>query len=289
MIEHSNLESSNEIRPDIDEFTCRLMGVGRGSMAASNSRKVISRSYHILQYTTGGSGAVHIGGKRHRLTAGDAILLYPNEPFRAEFDSDRFVRLYFRFDVHRLPGPSVEHELPRMERRVHRVERPSEFLQLLMNAKYEYHACSPLGTSLANSLFTQALITVLRGLRVEVSLGDDDVSRQKERSISYVKKLIEENCQEELTTSRLANPAQMSPTYLRKLFKKFTGFTIHEYIMRCRLEQSAMLLIDNRLPIKQIADICGFSTIHHFTRRFTQYFGKSPAAYSKEILNRVAI
>lgn len=285
----ASLTENPRINPEFDDFACRLTNIGRASIAASNALEEIKRPHHILQYTTSGSGAVCVAGKCNHLSAGDVLLVYPDEPFIAEFDDDQFVRLYFRFDVHRFAGPSIACLLPEKEKRVYRAEEPSVLMKTLMNIKYEFHACQPWGTTFANARFTQIIVTILRGLQNRQPDQADEVSRRKERAISYVKRIIEDHCCQELTASRLAHPAQMSPTYLRKLFKQFTGYTIHEYTMRCRLERSAMLMVDNRLPIKQIADSCGFSTVHHFTRRFTQHFGKSPAAYSKEILDKVAI
>jgi AraC-like DNA-binding protein len=81
----------------------------------------------------------------------------------------------------------------------------------------------------------------------------------------------------------------MSASHLQRLFKQLVGTTIHEYIMQCRLEQASMLLLDNRMPAKQIAEVCGFRTVHHFTRRFTQRYGKPPATLAREILGRIAI
>ena len=75
--------------------------------------------------------------------------------------------------------------------------------------------------------------------------------------------------------------------YLRKLFKKETGLTPHEYLTSIRMERAGKILLSgmsNRysaLTIGQIAEACGYAEPLYFSRVFKKYFGVSPTEYAK--------
>ncbi len=75
--------------------------------------------------------------------------------------------------------------------------------------------------------------------------------------------------------------------YIRKLFKKETGLTPHEYLTAKRMERAGSLLssgITNRYSnysVSQVAEACGFAEPLYFSRVFKKYFGVSPSEYSK--------
>lgn len=73
--------------------------------------------------------------------------------------------------------------------------------------------------------------------------------------------------------------------YIRKLFKKETGATPYEYLLKQRMELAERLLtggITNKFSeysVSQIAEACGYSEPLYFSRVFKQYFGVSPSEY----------
>lgn len=73
--------------------------------------------------------------------------------------------------------------------------------------------------------------------------------------------------------------------YIRKLFKKETGATPYEYLLKERMALAQKLLssgITNKFSeysISQISEACGYSEPLYFSRVFKQYFGISPSEY----------
>ncbi len=76
--------------------------------------------------------------------------------------------------------------------------------------------------------------------------------------------------------AELAAVASVTPEHLCRLFKTATGHSPIETVQLARLDQSAVMLARSNYAIKQIADLCGFSSPFHFSRRFAQAFGQSP-------------
>lgn len=75
--------------------------------------------------------------------------------------------------------------------------------------------------------------------------------------------------------------------YVRKLFKKETGETPHEYLLRRKMELAANLLSGvftnkySKYSVSQVAEACGFADALYFSRVFKKYFGLSPSDYAK--------
>ena len=70
--------------------------------------------------------------------------------------------------------------------------------------------------------------------------------------------------------------------YLRKLFKKETGVTPHEYLTRTRMNAAQMLLSGTSrfdYSINETSELCGFSDPLYFSRIFKKRFGCSPTQY----------
>jgi AraC-like DNA-binding protein len=84
----------------------------------------------------------------------------------------------------------------------------------------------------------------------------------------------------ELSPARLAASHQIS---LRALHYAFaTGqTTFMKELIRARLERSAELLTEGRvkLTVEEVAKRCGFTDTSHFTRRFRERFGQTPAKF----------
>jgi AraC-like DNA-binding protein len=66
-------------------------------------------------------------------------------------------------------------------------------------------------------------------------------------------------------------------------FKKGYGMTIHEYVLRYRLEQAKMYLSDYPdLTLSALAQMLGFCDEHHLSRSFSKACGISPREYRKQ-------
>ena len=75
-----------------------------------------------------------------------------------------------------------------------------------------------------------------------------------------------------------------SPEYLKKLFKKETGLTPHQYLTDKRLESAANTLSTfyGKWNISETARLCGFNEPLYFSRLFKRKFGVSPRDYISE-------
>jgi AraC family transcriptional regulator len=98
------------------------------------------------------------------------------------------------------------------------------------------------------------------------------------RAADYIHNHYSEN----LNLDKLASVAHFSKYHFHRLFHQHFGETVHDYIIRVRLEQAARRLIeDANATIAQIAESCGFSSSQNFARAFQARFGCSPTSGRK--------
>ncbi len=93
---------------------------------------------------------------------------------------------------------------------------------------------------------------------------------------------IEANYMKDLTLTQISNAAGINHTTLTELSKQFLGVTIIEYLMQHRIMVAKKELSFTGVPIKEVAVLCGFKTVQHFSRVFKDATGKTPAVYRTE-------
>ncbi|MCD1259957.1 response regulator [Paenibacillus athensensis] len=120
-------------------------------------------------------------------------------------------------------------------------------------------------------------------IRVLSSSCDYISSHQKGVSavIGRVRAYVDEHLQEELSREEIAASVYLNPAYLSRLFKKETGLSISEYILKIRMEQAKKLLAESNDKISYVAEKIGYSHFSFFAKMFKKYTGFSPQEYRK--------
>ncbi|WP_162610505.1 PocR ligand-binding domain-containing protein [Blautia sp. An249] len=108
---------------------------------------------------------------------------------------------------------------------------------------------------------------------------DDYISVLKE-----VRKYIDIHYSEKLSIEEIAKEVYLSPSYLCTLFKKNAGNTIHDYILRVRIEKSIEFMQDRSLSLKDIMKKCGFKSQSYYTKAFREMIGVTPGQYRNKFL-----
>lgn len=98
---------------------------------------------------------------------------------------------------------------------------------------------------------------------------------QLKEVINYINEHLDHN----LTLAELAASVQISPHHFASLFKQSTGFTPHQYVMKCRIDKAKQLLISRELTLVEICHQVGFQSQSHFTRVFREHTQLTPKAY----------
>lgn len=93
---------------------------------------------------------------------------------------------------------------------------------------------------------------------------------------------IESNLDRTIGLSELAALVHVSRFHFSRLFKRSTGSTPIDFVEQSRIRRAQTLIIQTTLPLAEIALITGFADQSHFTRRFRNRVGCTPAAFSRD-------
>ena len=80
--------------------------------------------------------------------------------------------------------------------------------------------------------------------------------------------------------------AGLSPYHFLRLFRRVTGATPHQYLVRCRLRRAARLLADPGRSVTDIAFDVGFGDLSNFVNAFRRAAGISPRGFRKASRDR---
>lgn len=92
---------------------------------------------------------------------------------------------------------------------------------------------------------------------------------------------LHRNYEEKLTVADLARIAAMSAAHFSRIFRRETGRSPLDYLIRLRLQKARLLLMAGDDNITQIALKCGFATPSHFSDCFQRHSGTTPSEYRK--------
>jgi AraC family transcriptional regulator len=93
-----------------------------------------------------------------------------------------------------------------------------------------------------------------------------------QQSIDY----IHAHLNGDLSMAQIAGSVNSSPTYFASSFKRATGISLHQYVIKQRVERAKLLLETTDLPIANIASQVGFSSQSHLTQHCKSFTGMTP-------------
>ena len=109
-----------------------------------------------------------------------------------------------------------------------------------------------------------------------LQIGSADIQKENaNRILSY----IHENFRENLSNLSIGDFFGYHPNYISSLVRRLTGMPVHQYIIHVRLMNAANLLENTLLSCDEIALLCGFCDLAHFSRCFKKHFGVNPSKY----------
>ena len=102
---------------------------------------------------------------------------------------------------------------------------------------------------------------------------------QLNRAIEF----IHAHLSEDISLESLAGAVGLSPFHFARLFKRSTGLSPHQYLLRCRVERARGLLMRAKASIAEVAIEVGFCDQSHLAAHFKRVYGVSPKAFLQQI------
>lgn len=113
----------------------------------------------------------------------------------------------------------------------------------------------------------------------ERQLSELDFSGQRGASaIAHTVAAMRRRMMEGEDLDGIAAQSGVSQRQLQRLFRRHLGMTPTQYFLKARLQRARHLLHYSTLSVTEIAVATGFASISHFTRRYTELYGRTPTA-----------
>lgn len=109
-----------------------------------------------------------------------------------------------------------------------------------------------------------------------------------ENSLIYVKNVIsyiQLKYSEPIKIADIAFALGLNRSYLTRLFKEATGYSLQDYLLTYRMKVASRLIKEGNSNISEIAVTVGYSDTFTFSKAFKRHFGYSPSAYKNTEYN----
>ncbi|QBG46458.1 helix-turn-helix domain-containing protein [Verrucomicrobia bacterium S94] len=160
-------------------------------------------------------------------------------------------------EVQSVPISSIDRDTSGM------VRKGAELLQAAMDGE----------TVPANTAFIQPKGVITRASSDTFVMADELIRR----AIHY----LQQHLDEKIGTPEVAAELGISRSLLNRRFRESAQTTLHQTLMKMRLNKAAELLLYTNWTIEHIAAETGFTHASHLSNSFRKHFGQSPLAYRK--------
>lgn len=253
-----------------------------------------SHDFCELVIVTRGSAMHMLEGDAFPVTAGDVFLLQGRQRhyFYDRRDLDLINIMYDpgkialpENELRRMPGYCAMFMLEPTYRRQHRFASRLH-LQRVPLAHAEQLAeemereCAALAPGHEVALRAKLLETMVFLARAYT--GSDTTEAHALLRVGNVIGALENDFSKEWKLEELLAIAHMSRSNLMRVFRRATGQTPIEYLVRLRIQRAMEMLRNGSLSITEIALEVGFNDSNYFTRQFRRIVGESPRSFRQK-------
>jgi AraC family transcriptional regulator len=136
----------------------------------------------------------------------------------------------------------------------------------------------PLGSALyVEAVATQLAVHLFRNYASVTFREPSGKGRLSSAQVRLLTEYIDGRLHEQLNLETLAAVAGVGVWTFARHFRESFGRTPHAYVIERRIDRGRHLLAQSRLPIKEVASVCGFADQAHMTRVFQTHLHTTPA------------
>ena len=150
-------------------------------------------------------------------------------------------------------------------------------LNLLMTRLYAWLVWDGVGVGAE-----EIVLEMLAGLTPVDDLGEES---RRPAWLDRIREVLHQRHTEVIRVSELADEAGVHPVHAARVFRRYMGCTIGQYVRHLRIERACAELVVPSSSLSEIALATGFSDQAHFTRRFKELTGLTPGRYREVVMN----
>ena len=108
------------------------------------------------------------------------------------------------------------------------------------------------------------------------------VDSSRHQKVHEIAAYLTDHPETQESLEELAKRFYISKSYLSRVFREVTSFSVNEYRSINRVKKAQQLLLHSDAPITDIAELTGFTSLTYFERVFRQYTEMTPLHYRKQ-------
>lgn len=254
-----------------------------------------SRHFHDtyeLYFLEEGEGYYFIDRETYLVRAGDVVLIKPNQIHKTSMERvARHGRLLLQITEAPMDAflrgngfMTLEELYDKKGRIVSLGERAGADVKELMIRVGEEIRDRQRGYDLMVRLKLLELLAVLW------RCGEDAPPEREERvaqspkyqKVQEVAEYLQANPGTRESLDQLAGRFYISRSWLSRIFREVTGFSVSEYANMVRVKRAQKLLAHGDYSVTEISELVGFESITYFERIFRRYTDRTPLGYRRE-------
>lgn len=240
-------------------------------------------SFFEVCYAYAGEGCFRLGDEEHQISDGMLFVARPGDVHEIVSSTTDPLGIWFwAFTL--IPGRDGGGELlkafgsPSTPAVSTAAGQIPDILELLATeAARPRPGCQEVVTALAGTL----LVGTARAVVDDTELAPEWPGRPgklAEQAVRTMRRYVQDNYDRPVSVRDVVAQVHLSERHANRLFRQFTGTSIHAYLTRYRLELAAQRLVEPDLSIKEVARACGYPDVRHFTTAFRRQWGFTPGS-----------
>lgn len=236
------------------------------------------RDNYVLHFITNGKGKISINGETTELTAGDIFVLPKNQSIFYQADENTpWTYTWVGFSGSR--AETILSHTRLLEKYFLHSHLESEILKKMIDINQTEVQCLPMITELILIGHLNQLLAALVQEFPNESLKE--ASTLAKTYVHHAIKIIHSQYNSPVKVSAIAEKLALSRSYLYKIFKQETGYSIKDYIVQVKMNHACQLLANPDLSITEIANSVGYQDPLTFSSAFKNQYHQSPSDYRK--------
>jgi len=233
------------------------------------------QEYQLIYITKGNGLFESAENKKHKITSGTMILLFPGESHRYRPGTATGWDEYWVGFKGGTIDNFIKHQFFSPDKPVYHIGFNETIMNLFMDiiriSKEEKAGYQP--------AISGAIVYLLGQL---YSADQQSILHEKdlvEQTVSKARVIFRSGIYEDITPEKAAEELQVGYSWFRKVFKKHTGIAPGQYIIQLKIQKAKELLSDPSKSVKEVAYQLRFNSALYFSKIFKEKTGVSPAAY----------
>ena len=153
---------------------------------------------------------------------------------------------------------------------------------LVAAAHAEMAAGFPSGRLFLDSIEQAMAVALVNGHAVRHRLVQMYKGGLGSARLRRIKELVHAKMENDLSLDEMAQSVGLSTAHFARMFRKSTGETPHQFVLRQRVERAKAMLRAPDASVFDVAMTCGFKTPQHFAQVFRDVCGVSPTQYRQD-------